>query len=59
VSVVIEEYSYDMLLVQIIDNGKGICQKDLDQIFMMYGRISQYQSNLKSQGIGLGLSTAK
>jgi len=29
-------------MVQIIDNGKGIAEKDLDKIFMMYARINQY-----------------
>lgn len=59
VSIVIDDYSADKFVVQVVDTGKGISSEDLKQIFVMYGRIKEYQMNLQSEGVGLGLSTAK
>jgi len=42
VSIVIDDYSADKFVVQVVDTGKGISSEDLKQIFVMYGRIKEY-----------------
>jgi len=40
VNIVIDDHSADKFMVQIIDNGKGISEKNLEKIFMMYDRVN-------------------
>ena len=44
---------------KIIDTGKGIEQNRLNKIFQMYSQIEPDQTNLSTNGVGLGLSTCK
>ena len=44
----------EMLKVHIIDNGKGIRQKDINKLFTMFGKLRR-TAKINNDGIGLGL----
>ena len=43
-----------MLLVQVVDSGKGIAQKEMPKLFEMFGKLKR-TAEMNHEGIGLGL----
>jgi two-component system, sensor histidine kinase and response regulator len=54
----IEEMGKNLVLIQIIDNGVGMTQEDLELIFTKFAKLSSKPTNNESSA-GLGLSIAK
>ena len=53
-----EAEKYIKFEIDIIDNGVGIKQENLDKLFMNFGMLDEH-SKMNSQGTGLGLSICK
>ena len=43
-----------MLLVQVVDSGKGIAKKEMPKLFKMFGKLKR-TADMNNEGIGLGL----
>ena len=43
-----------LLLVHVIDNGKGIADQDMAKLFKMFGKLRR-TAELNSEGLGMGL----
>ena len=57
----ISEQSNDKFVkfkIEIIDSGMGIKKKNLDKLFMEFGKLDEH-SKVNAQGTGLGLSICK
>ena len=54
--------SYDkqaeMLLIHVVDDGKGINQTDVDKLFKMFGKLRR-TADVNNEGIGMGLMICK
>ena len=50
--------SYDkqaeMLLIHVVDDGKGINKTDVDKLFKKFGKLRR-TAHVNSEGIGMGL----
>jgi len=44
------------LSFEVTDTGIGIRDEDKEKLFKMYGRVDQIDSNINTQGVGLGLT---
>ena len=53
-----EGEKYIKFEIDIIDNGVGIKEENLDKLFMNFGMLDEH-SKMNSQGTGLGLSICK
>lgn len=49
----------DAIIIEIIDNGIGISENELDKVFNSFYRTKNSTNNPEVKGIGLGLSIAK
>lgn len=49
----------NMLTISIADNGAGIAQDQIDNIFVAYEQILEHRKHSKSAGTGLGLAITK
>ena len=53
------EKEEDLFLFRVKDQGSGIAEEDLPMIFDMFFRCKNTRQDLKSEGIGLGLSLVR
>jgi len=54
------DYNHEkqLLIVQVIDNGKGIKEEEKIKLFTMFGKL-QRTADVNQEGIGLGLTICK
>lgn len=50
------ERAEKMLIVHLLDSGKGINREDLGKLFRRYGKLIQEDSSVNREGSGLGLA---
>ena len=44
-----------MLVVHVIDEGKGICEEEKSKLFKLFGRLER-TADLNNEGMGMGLN---
>jgi len=60
ISMLLKKESYDQVIIQVEDSGKGIAAKDRDKIFNRFYHIeTSDDSKQKNQGTGIGLALTK
>ena len=57
VNIIVNNYDKDQIAIQIIDNGPGIPQDKLEEVFNPFFRVDESR-NQEIAGVGLGLSVA-
>lgn len=45
-----------MLIVYVLDSGKGIDRQDIGKLFCRFGKLKQPDPKINSKGVGLGLA---
>ena len=50
-----------MLIIHVIDNGRGICKTETEKLFKLFGKLEEHEvdSPVNGEGIGVGLFICK
>jgi len=54
----IDERSYIVFEIRIVDTGCGIAKENIDKLFMNFGKLEEH-NKMNQRGTGLGLSICK